>query len=223
MRVIATLALVVGLGATAANASSGVSRSVTVAGTGTVSATPNRASFSFGVTDQAKTASAALDALATDIRRVIAALKAAGLTNAQIQTQSISVDPRYSDTGDQILGYSASSSVSADVNDLNRAGAVIDAAVHAGANQVSGPNLTRSDQSKLYLLALRGAIANARAKAQAIARASGARLGRVLSVAESSAAPTPQPLATADASKTAPIQAGTTVIEADVTVVFALL
>ena len=54
---------------------------------------------------------------------------------------------------------------------------MIDAAVDAGANQVSGPNLVRSDPTALYRAALRVAIANARGKAQTIARASGLRSG----------------------------------------------
>jgi uncharacterized protein YggE len=222
----AALAAFAGIGRPegAGSATGSPGRTITVTGTGIVATVPNRAGFSFGVTAQAKTATAALDAVATDMRKVIAALKAAGVALADIQTQSIQLNPRYSDNGQDILGYMASSSVSAEIKNINRAGGVVDAAVNAGANQVSGPNLTRSDRGRLYRIALRAAVADARSKAQAIAAASGARLRSVRSVTESSAAPQPLP-AQADSgiSKSAPpVQPGTQLIEADVLVEFTI-
>jgi uncharacterized protein YggE len=57
-------------------------RTITVTGTGTVTTVPDRAEFSFGVTSQARTASAALAANAAEMRKVIAALKDAGVAAA---------------------------------------------------------------------------------------------------------------------------------------------
>src|SRR5207253_9444331 len=119
----------------------------------------------------------------------------------------------------------ARNSVSASITQLSKAGAVVDAAVGAGANQVSGPSLTRGDTNALYRLALRAAIANALLKARAIAVAGHVRLGPIKTVTESSASPPPQPLgaqAGAPASKQTPIQPGTQLVEADVVVTFAL-
>ena len=201
------------------------SRTITVTGTGTASAVPTRAQFSFGVTTVAKTATAALAANAAAMQKVIAALKAAGVAAKDIQTQTVSLDPRYSESGDEIIGYTASNSVAATLRELARAGAIVDAAVAAGANQVSGPSLTRGDTNALYRLALRAAIANAVLKARAIAAAGHARIGAIRTVTESSAGP---PVAAAAAPKTAPGQAtpiepGTQVIEADVVVAFAIV
>jgi uncharacterized protein YggE len=66
---------------------------ITVQGTASVSAVPDRAELSFGVESQGETARAALAANAAEMRKVIAAVKAAGGTG--IRTQSVSLSPRY--------------------------------------------------------------------------------------------------------------------------------
>jgi uncharacterized protein YggE len=208
----------------AGSATDGSGRTITVNGTGSVTVVPNRASFSFGVTTQGKTAAGALAENASEIRKVIAALKDAGIAAADIRTQSVSLSPRYSNDGELILGYTASNVVSATAKDINRAGAIVDAAVGAGANQVDGPTLTRAGATALYRAALKAAVADARAKAAAIAAASHARLGPVRTVTEGSSSPTPMPFAakTAAPSDSTPVVPGTQEIDATVTVVFAL-
>jgi hypothetical protein len=124
-------------------------RSITAAGVGTVTTVPDRAHFSFGVQAQSRTASQALEAAEAQLSRVVAALRAAGVAQADIQTDQLSLSPRTSEDGAQIVGYTAVSSVSVRVRNLDRAGPVVDAAVGAGANQVYGPSLTRSDQNAL--------------------------------------------------------------------------
>ena len=195
---------------------------ITVNGTGSVKTVPNRAEFSFGVTSTGKTASAALRANSAEIAKVIAALKTAGVAPADIQTQYVSLSPRTTENGETIIGFTAHNSVSARIGELGKAGAVVDAAVEAGANEVSGPSLTRSDQDALYRTALKAAIANARLKAQAIAAASGVRLGRVLGVAEGGSTPVPLVETRAGAPTGVPIEPGTQLIQASVTVTFAV-
>ena len=88
---------------------------------------------------------------------------------------------------------------------------------------MNGPNLTRGDQTSLYRSALRAAIANARGKAQTIARASGLHIRRIIGVAESSAAP---PLPITDTGRLSapatPIEPGTQVVQATVSVTFSV-
>ena len=215
----------VGVGQPESAGSAGASgaRTITVTGSGAVTTVPNRAVFSFGVTTQGRTASAALAENAAEMRKVIGALKDAGIAAADIQTESVSLSPRYSNDGEAILGYTASNSVSATAKDINRAGSIVDAAVGAGANQVAGPSLTRSDTTSLYRRALEAAVADARTKAAVLAAASHARLGAVRSVLEGSASPVPVPLAkSAGAADSTPVEPGTQRIEATVTVVFAI-
>ena len=123
---------------------------ITVVGTGTVETVPDEATFSFGVVTKGRTASEALSANAAEAQRVIAALVRAGVERKDLHTDVVSLSPRVSDNGETILGYSAENSVSATIRDLARAGAVVDAAVGAGANQVSGPALAKANQDRLY-------------------------------------------------------------------------
>jgi uncharacterized protein YggE len=118
-----------------------------------------------------------------------------------------------------VTGYVADNSVSAQAK-IAGAGALIDAAVAAGANNVSGPTLDVSDRDARYRDALGKAVADARAKAAALAGAGGFGVGQVSSVTEqSAAAPVPVYEAAAKSAAT-PIEPGTQDVTADVTVTF---
>ena len=197
--------------------------SIVVAGLGTVSARPDRAQLSFGVSSDAKSASAALRANGAEMTKMIAALKAQGIAAADLRTDLVSLSPRYSQNGETVVGYTVTNSVSATVRNLAKIGAIIDAAAGAGANQVSGPHLVRSSATALYRVALRAAIADARGKARTIAAASGLHIRRITDVSESSAAPSPMPLtAKASADASTPVETGSSLVEATVTVTFAV-
>jgi uncharacterized protein len=198
-----------------------VRNSITVTGSGTVTTVPDRALFWFGVQSQGRTASQALNANAAEMRRVIAALRGADVAAADIQTQNVSLSPRTNDDGTEIIGYTAVNSVSARIRDIDRSGSVIDAAVQAGANQVSGPALVRSDQAELYRAALRAAYANARSKAQTLAESANVTLGRVL-IAVEAGSPAPVPMGDRAAVTETPIEPGTQEVHATVTVTFAI-
>ena len=101
---------------------------------------------------------------------------------------------------------------------------MIDAAVDAGANQVYGPNLVRSDQQALYRAAMRAAISNARVKAAAIAKAAGLTLRRITDVVESGGpAPLPVDAKTALPATGTPIEPGTQLVQATLTVTFGVV
>jgi uncharacterized protein len=193
-------------------------RTVTVSGTGAVRSTPDRAQISFGVESRGATARAALAANAAEMRNVIDALRSAGV--GELATQGVSVWPSYGDEN-RVLGYTATNTVGG-VVDADRAGAVIDAAVAAGANQIYGPSFTKSDADELYREALGLAVSDARARAETLATAAGGRLGRVLSVNESSAAPVPLMEKTAAADAGTPVVPGRLETTATVNVTFAL-
>ncbi len=153
---------------------------VTVAGTGTVEATPDRAEISAGVETTGATARAALAANATEMRRVLDAVRRVGATN--LRTQSVSLSPRTLEDG-RVDGFTAQNTVAASIG-VSRAGSAIDASVAAGANVVWGPTLTSSDAEKLYDEALKAAVADARERAELLAGASGRKLGRVTAIVE---------------------------------------
>lgn len=191
---------------------------VTTTGHGVVTVVPDEASVSAGVHTQAETAAAALAQNAKLMSAVIAALKAAGGSN--LQTQQVSLYPQTNDRN-QVSGYVADNSVSAEAK-IAGAGALIDAAVAAGANNVSGPTLDVSDRDARYRDALGKAVADARAKAAALAGAGGFGVGPVSSVTEqTAAAPAPVYEAVAAGKSVAtPIEPGTQDVTADVTVTF---
>jgi uncharacterized protein len=198
-------------------------RGITVTGTGTALAVPDEASFSFGVQSSGATARAAQAANAERMAGVIAALKAAGVAARDLQTTDVSVMPDWSDDGSRVEGFRAHASVQAKVRRIARAGAVIDAAVAAGANESSGPSLDRADREAQYRTALRNAVAEARAKAEALAAEANVKLGPVVRVEEG--APAPQPYyesAALAADRAAPIEPGTQETQATVTVTFSL-
>jgi uncharacterized protein YggE len=219
----ALVVLLAGAGGAVGASSQLRGHSIVVTGSGSVATTPDKAQLSLGVSSDAKTASAVLRANAADMAKVIAAIKAQGIAPADIQTQFVSLSPRYTPNGDGIVGYTATNTVTVTLRNLAKTGPVIDAAVDAGANQVSGPQLSRGDENALYRAALRAAVFNARAKAQAIARASGLTLRRITDVTENTAGP-PIPLTDAKAgvATPTPIEPGTTFVQATVTVTFAV-
>jgi uncharacterized protein len=193
---------------------------ITVVGTGSVAVTPDRAAFTFGTVSQASTAAAALAASSANVTRVVDALRKKGVAKADIQTSEVSLSPRTDENGNAVVGYTATNSVTATLRKIADAGGVIDAAVGAGANQVYGPNLLASDQDAAYRNALEAAVAEARAKAETLASTAGIKLGRITAIAESGATPRPV-FAAATLEKAAPIEPGTQMIQATVSVTFA--
>lgn len=190
---------------------------VTTMGHGVVTAVPDEAVVSAGVHTQAASAAEALSQNAKLMNSVVAALQGAGGTD--LQTQQVSLYPQ-TNAQNQVTAYAADDSVSAKAK-IADAGALIDAAVGAGANTVDGPNLDVSDQDSLYREALGQAVVDARAKAEALAKAGGFGVGQVSSVTEESAsAPLPVFQPAVAKSAATPIEPGTQDVTADVTVTF---
>jgi uncharacterized protein YggE len=216
-------ALLAGVGAPepAHGEEGGPARTVTVNGTGTVTVRPDEASFSFGIETKAATAEEASDENAEAMRRLIAALKAAGVDEDDLQTEHVSVWPTGEREGG---GYTASNSVRLSTS-LERAGRLVELATGAGANTVWGPTLERSDSFELQEQALERALENARRKADALADAAGADLGEVIRLVEGgSAGPHPgyETLAMAPRDTAPPIEAGRVRKQATLTVTFEL-
>jgi uncharacterized protein YggE len=196
-------------------------RTITVEGTATAKVVPDTALFTFGLETDGSTAKGALADNAAHMRSVITALLRAGVARDDIQTQDVSVYARRNSNND-VIGFSANGSVNATVRRLAKAGAVVDAAVAAGATETSGPQFSRSG-TELTQQALREAFANARAKAETLAQEAGATLGDVRRIEESAPAPQPYPIgAFAEAVARTPIEPGTQQARATVTVTFNL-
>jgi uncharacterized protein YggE len=202
---------------------------ITASGSGTVSAVPDQAIMSFGVTAQAKDAKRALDQVSAKADKVGSAIKGAGVADKDIQTANVSIDPQYADTSSPnppIVGYSASLSVTAKVRDLAALSDVIGVATKAGATNVSGPTFSIAEDSAAHANAVQKAVDDARRMAAAMAKATGRSVGDVVSVtSDGGGAVPPNPLldgTLAAKSVGVPIQPGQLDVTTNVTVVFAL-
>lgn len=192
-------------------------KTISVTGNGTVETVPDRATFSFTVTTQADTAKAALAKNGAAADAVTAALQ-----GAKVQTSDVMLQPQMNDAGTAVLGYTASTTVTAET-ELAKAGPLVDAAVNAGATGVSGPSWSRSDYNALYRQALQNAVADAKAKAQALADSGGLVLGSITAMTEGGGVqPLPYAMAAADGG-VAKLEPGTQTVAASVSVTFAAL
>jgi uncharacterized protein YggE len=191
-------------------------KTITVSGAGSVETVPDQVTFSFTVTTRADTAKAALARNGTTADAVAAALR-----GAKLQTSAVLLSPQLNDDGTAVLGYTASTTITA-LTDLAKAGPLIDGAVAAGATEVAGPSWSQSDRDALYRQALQKAVADAKAKAEALADASGLTLGAATSVTEG-VADRPLPFASAAADGVAKLEPGTQTVDASVAVTFAAL
>jgi uncharacterized protein len=167
-------------------------RTVAVTGTATIRSDPDQATVTLGVQTAAQTAEAAMRDNAKKMTDVMAAIRREGVAADDISTAWIDLYPRYDDNGTTVVGYTAENQVNAIVRNMDGIGAVIDAAVAAGANLTSGISFGLSDTNRGLDDALQQAVADARSKAEVLAQAGGAQLGAVVQITEGSA-PTPVP------------------------------
>lgn len=158
---------------------------------------PDIATLSAGVVTQAADANAALRANAEEMTKVVAAIKAAGIAERDIQTSGINLNPQYRYAENQpptITGYQASNNVSITVRDIAKLGKILDALVATGANQVNGPSFDVDDKESAYDEARRSAIEKAQARAQMYAKTLGMQVRRIVSISEGGGYGPPRPM-----------------------------
>jgi uncharacterized protein YggE len=178
-----------------ARAAEKIDKLVTVTGEATVAAAPDMATIRIGVTSQGKTARAASDASTQNMTVVLAAIKESGVADRDIQTTSLSLQPQYdpNKTGAaRLIGFQANNQITVKIRDIGQLPNILDRAISAGANEMSGIEFVVSEQSKLLDKARAEAIADARRKAELYANAAGMKVGRVMSISEEGAAPQPR-------------------------------
>lgn len=183
--------------AQAAEKSAGDKRTISVTGKGEVKATPDRMAVSFAVETTAARAAEAAGENAKRSAAVVAAVKAVLGPDDTVATTRYSIEPRYENPrpGEtrepRIAGYVAHNEVQVESRQIDRVGALIDAATGAGANRVGGLQLSLSKHAELMRAAIEKAGADARAQAESVAKGLGVRLKGVLSASTS---PVPVPV-----------------------------
>lgn len=148
---------------------------------------PDLATIRAGVVTPGATAAQALAGNATAMARVMAALRRAGVAPRDLATATVQLSPQYRYAENQppvITGYQATNSASVRFRDVARSGAILDALVKEGANQIEGPNLSLAEPEAALDEARADAVKRARARADLYARAAGLRVVRVISIAE---------------------------------------
>lgn len=158
-----------------------------VSATGRVVRAPDVATIRAGVVTQGATAAASLRDNAARMAQVVASLKSAGIAARDLSTSNVSLQPQYRYADNQppaITGHQATNSVSVTFRDIARSGAVLDALVAAGANQIDGPAMSLSQPEAALDAARADAVKRARARAALYAQAAGMRVERILSINE---------------------------------------
>lgn len=209
---------------------------ILVTGTGTVSIEPDMAIVSLGVTKQEKTARAALDANTSAMADILAAMKAAGIAESDLQTSNFSIQPQYfypksSSDGDnrpRIDGYIVRNSLTVRIRDLATIGDVLDASVSLGVNDGGNLVFTNDDPQAAISEARAKAMKDAMKKAGTLTEAAGVELGDIIEISEQSRQNSPRPMAQARMMEMAadsapvPIAAGENTYQVSVNVTFGL-
>ncbi len=160
--------------------------SITVSGEGRVSTMPDIAKIEVGTVIEKATVKAAQDENTRIMNALNAKLDAAGVAKADIQTANYSIQPVYdwNDGKQRLRGYQVSQNLRVKVRDLDKVGDILGAAGELGVNQIGGIEFTVDEPEVIKQQARVKALANAKAKAAALAQVVGVELVRVISFNE---------------------------------------
>lgn len=166
-------------------------RVVTVTGTAVSQKTNEVARFSAGVNAVNDNKEAAVKEVNDKINSVVKSTREFGIPDADIKTQNMSIyQMQESEPGSQrqrMGQWSVNNTVEITLRDATRAQALTELLSASGANNVYGPNFGLDEALDTDVTLINEAIANAKEKAEAMAAASGKKLGQVLQVNESGA------------------------------------
>ncbi|MGH8076388.1 MAG: SIMPL domain-containing protein [Lysobacter sp.] len=158
---------------------------------------PDIATLSAGVVTQAADANSAMRANADEMAKVVAAIKAAGIAERDVQTSGVNLNPQYryaENLPPAITGYQASNNVNIIVRDIGKLGKILDALVATGANQVNGPSFDVDDKESAFDEARRAAVEKAKGRAEMYAKTLGMRVRRIVSISEGGGYGPPRPM-----------------------------
>lgn len=203
-------------------------RTLSVTGSGKTYLTPDIAYISIGVHTENKDAAEAIASNTAQSQKVAQALKTFGIDAKDIQTNNFSVYPRqdYDQNGKPTdLVFVVDNTVFVTLREIDQVGDVIDAAVQAGANTISGIQFDVEDKSAAMSLAREAAVADAQSQAEDLAKAAGVTLGPVQTINSSNSYPIPYMdraggVAMEAAAASVPISPGQMTITVDVNVTY---
>ncbi len=163
-------------------------RTITVVGEGKVRIKPDIARVQIGVEVMMNSVKEASEANKEQLESVLAALQEQGIDEKDIQTSGFNIyAERFGPNGplpDDQINYRVSNNVTVTVRDLDSLGAVLDAAIEAGANNIYGVEFSLEDSSAIESEARANAVNDAQTKAEDLAELTGTTVGSVVSVSE---------------------------------------
>ncbi len=184
---------------------------LTVTAQGKTTATPDLAVIDFSVVTQGQNPAALSDNNNSKMNAVLQFVASQGIATSDVKTTSYNLQPNYQwDRNTQrnyITGYTLTQTVEVKVRDLTKVASVLGGLAPLGVNQIGNVNFTFADENKVLAAARNDAFVKALAKAQSMASDAGVALGPVVSVAENTYLPVPQPAYAAMSA--APLGAGT--------------
>jgi uncharacterized protein len=204
---------------------------VVTSGEAIVNRTPDQAWVQITAESRARSPREAQKLNADAMSAVLQKLKGAGIAGDAVQTRGYDLQPEYEyGNGRQTLrGYVARNSVEVRVDELARAGEIVDMAVTAGATSVGGIRFDLKDRAAAEREALRLAVEDARRRADAAAGGAGMKVERIIRIEEHRATvapPRPVMMAmragAAQAAGEPPIEAGELEVRGAVTLTAAI-
>lgn len=159
---------------------------LTVRGTGVVSVAADQAQVVLGVREANADVLAAQSTVNEKINAICAALLEAGVEQKNIGTESLYIYANYdySQEIEQVVGYTATNTISITVTDISKVGEYIDIAFGAGANTLENVSFTAREAGDAQKEALQLAVQSAVEKAGIIAEAAGLEISEVTSIEE---------------------------------------
>ena len=158
---------------------------VKTTGTAEIKVSPDKAVIQVGVERQSRTAKSAKVAVDKASQKILAALKAAGVEDKDIQTAYLELQPTsYYEKHVRINNFTATQSLSVTIRDLSHLDNVMDAVMSAGANRIDGIEYQSSELRKYRDQARDEAAKAAKEKAVALAQALGNQIGKTYSIEE---------------------------------------
>jgi uncharacterized protein YggE len=169
-------------------------RTLSVSGVGVVYLTPDIVYINIGVNTQRPDAAEAVEVNKEQTSKVIQAIKDFGVDEKDIRTTNFSIwsNPQYDPAG-QITGttYSVDNTVNVTVRDLDKLGALLDAAVSAGANNIYSIQFDVEDKTEATKEARAQAVEDAKVEAQELADTAGVELATIQTIDYFEGSPTP--------------------------------
>jgi len=186
---VAVLALTCLIWPTAAHAEETISGTkLSISAEAEIKSVPDIATVSTGVTTIEPTPTKALQENSVKMDAVYKALTAAGIAAKDIQTSDMSVTPQYAQSltnkTPRITAYQVDNNVSVVIRNIKNIGAVLDALIANGANQLNGPEFSLEDKSPALDEARKSAMAKAQKSAAVYAAAAGLKIKRIISISE---------------------------------------